>query len=679
METYDKKYHKSRFYWLWRTIILWIGSSLGFLLIADISVGLTIDSWETAFVAAGIVGILNSLLWPFLSRILLPFMVFTVGIGALLINGALIWLASNFVDGVSIEGAALILAPIGMAAISTLLAALVTIDDDAAWYREIRSALKKMDKKRDKNKIKNSPGVIFMEIDGLAKNILHEAVERGDMPTLKRWIDEGSHEVTGWETDLSSQTGASQAGLLHGNNKDIVAFRWVEKENDNRVMVSTGLNDAPILEKRISDGKGLLSVNGASRSNLFSGDAEDVIFTFSRLKNLGRFYNKAWRYVFSNSSNFSRIVSLFLYDAVLDYKSQITHRLRDINPRIYRGFTFPFVRAGANVFLREITTLALIGDVLKGHVDVGYVTYLGYDEIAHHSGIRDEDAFNALKNLDKQIHRVEIASSLAYREYKLVVHSDHGQTNGATFKQRYGQTLEELVKTLIPEETQVFADMSPSTGDHFGFAFTAPGDRVKGFWDEETRGVNNYIQKYRIKEQQKEVKSEDAKVMVLASGNLGMVYLTDYVNRLTYEQMIPMYPDLIPGLAKHEGIGFILVKSDNHGPIIIGKNGTYYLDDDTIEGENPLAKFGPNAAEHIRRTNSFKYTPDILVISLYDPEKNEVAAFEELVGSHGGIGGEQSYPFILHPTEWEMGDDLVGAENVHHVFMAEIQKIAKES
>ena len=674
MEKYDEKYHRSRFYWLWRTIILWIGSSLGFLFIAYISVGLTIDSWETAFIAAAIVGILNSLLWPVLSRVLLPFMVFTVGIGALLINGALIWLASNFVDGVSIEGAALILAPIAMAAFSTLFAAILTIDDDATWYREIKGALKKMDKKRDKTRIKNSSGVIFLEIDGLAENILLEAIERGEMPTLKRWIEEGSHKVTGWETDLSSQTGASQAGLLHGNNEDIVAFRWVEKENNNKIMVSTGLSDAPIVEKRISDGNGLLSSNGVSRSNLFSGDAEDVIFTFSRLKNLGRFYNKAWRYVFSNSSNFSRIISLFLLDAVLDYISQIKHHVKDINPRIKRGITFPFVRAGANVFLREITTLALIGDILKGHVDVGYVTYLGYDEIAHHSGIRDEDAFNALKSLDKQIHRVEMASNLAYRNYNLVVHSDHGQTNGATFKQRYDQTLEDLVKTLIPKETRVFADISPSTGDHFGFAFTAPSDRIKGFWKDETKGVNDYIQKYRITKKPEKVESEDANLIVLASGNLGMVYLTDYVNRLTYEEMNKIYPDLIPGLAKHEGIGFILVNSDIHGPIVIGSNGTYYLDDDTVEGVNPLINYGPNAADHILRTNGFKYTPDVLAISMYDTEKNEVAAFEELVGSHGGIGGEQSYPFILHPSKWDIEEGIVGAENVHHSFKKEIMK-----
>ena len=81
-------------------------------------------------------------------------------------------------------------------------------------------------------------------------------------------------------------------------------------------------------------------------------------------------------------------------------------------------------------------------------MDTAYVTYLGYDEIAHHSGVRDEDAFHALRSLDKQFHRVEMAAQLSKRDYKLVVHSDHGQTNGATFKQRYNQSLEDLVERI---------------------------------------------------------------------------------------------------------------------------------------------------------------------------------------------------------------------------------------
>jgi hypothetical protein len=550
---------------------------------------------------------------------------------------------------------------------------LLTIDDDAAWYRSIGKTVKKSDGEG----IKDTPGVVFMEIDGLCQNVLLEAVEKGDMPTLKRWIEEGSHKVTGWETDLSSQTGASQAGILHGNNKDIVAFRWVEKENDNKFMVSTGLSDAPIVEERISDGNGLLSANGASRSNLFSGDASDVIFTFSKMKDVGKFYNKAWEYVFSNSSNFSRIVSLVFWDAFLDFNSQLTHRIRNIRPRISRGLFYPFVRAGANVFLREITTLAIIGDILKGNVDVNYVTYLGYDEIAHHSGIRDEDAFHALRSIDKQFHRVEMASHLAHRDYKLVVHSDHGQTNGATFKQRYDETLEEMVKKLLPD-AQIFADMSPSTGDHFSVAFNAPVDRVKGLIDETGKEAHISLDRYKQKgDKKKEDKPAEPNVMVLASGNMGLVYLTDHKKRLTYEEINHLYPDLIPGMAGHEGIGFILIESNEHGPLAIGNGGTYYLENDTVKGVDPLVNFGPNAAGHLRRTNSFKYTPDILAISLYDPEKNEVAAFEELVGSHGGLGGEQSFPFILHPSEWDVGDDLVGAERVYHAFKSEIDKLNK--
>jgi hypothetical protein len=217
--------------------------------------------------------------------------------------------------------------------------------------------------------------------------------------------------------------------------------------------------------------------------------------------------------------------------------------------------------------------------------------------------------------------------------------------------------------------------MSPTTGDHFGAAFTAPGDIFKDYFGEKTEEVNEYIQRYNVNLRPKKVKEEDANVIVLASGNLGMVYLTDHIDRLTYEQMNTIYPDLLPGLVKHEGIGFILVNSDIHGPLVIGNIGTYYLNDDRIEGENPLADFGKNAVEHIRRTNGFKYTPDILAISLFDPENNEVAAFEELVGSHGGIGGEQSFPFILHPAEWDLGEELIGAEKVYMAFKSEIEKI----
>lgn len=104
--------------------------------------------------------------------------------------------------------------------------------------------------------------------------------------------------------------------------------------------------------------------------------------------------------------------------------------------------------------MREINTKTLIGDILVGDIDVAYSTYLGYDEIAHHSGVRDEDAFYALKGMDRQIKRLLDGNNYSPRDYQFVIQSDHGQTNGATFKQRYGQSLRTLsnpffLKTLV--------------------------------------------------------------------------------------------------------------------------------------------------------------------------------------------------------------------------------------
>jgi putative membrane protein len=93
-------------------------------------------------------------------------------------------------------------------------------------------------------------------------------------------------------------------------------------------------------------------------------------------------------------------------------------------------------------------------------------------------------------------------------------------------------------------------------------------------------------------------------------------------------------------------------------------------------GENPLKGFGKNAALHLKRTDSFKYVPDILVNSLYDTENNEVAAFEELIGSHGGLGGEQSKPFLLYPSSWNLEkEEIIGAEKLHNVLKSKLDEL----
>ena len=157
-----------------------------------------------------------------------------------------------------------------------------------------------------------------------------------------------------------------------------------------------------------------------------------------------------------------------------------------------------------------------------------------------------------------------------------------------------------------------------------------------------------------------------AEVVVMASGNLGLIYFTQWSDRMSYELINETFPDLLEGLAKHEGVGFLLVRSEEHGPLVLGPDGVHYLSGHRVEGLDPLTNFGRNAAEHMRRLDSFPHVADIMVNSLYDPETGEVAAFEELVGSHGGLGGDQMSPFVMFPAEWELdSEEIVGASELH--------------
>ena len=635
-----------------RSLIIFIGNVLGIYLISFFGLGVKINYFDDIMLFVIFISIINAVLWPLLTRIFMPFLVFTFGIGSLILNGLLLEIFAPLFD-ISIEGPAIILAPLAMAFITTSLSAVLTIEDDGSYYRSVyRDA-----KKKRKGETKSYPGLIIVEIDGLAHDVLKEALDKGLMPTVKSMIDERTHTLRKWETDLSSQTGASQAGILHGNNKDITAFRWIEKPNNNQMMQCSGVSKVKTLEERISDGDGLLVDNGASRSNLFSGDTDNVIFTFSKILNIRKLYNKAWYSVFSNPSNFARIITLFLSEMILEIISQIKHSVLDIRPRIKRGIAYIPTRAATNIFMREINTSTLIGDMMVGDVDVAYSTYLGYDEIAHHSGVRDEDAWFALKGMDKQIKRLINATEYTPRKYQFVIQSDHGQTNGATFMQRYGESFEDFVKSLLPNDMKIFSKMS-SNEDHYAESFLPFSKSNDDMIDDE---------------EQEEL--GDSEVIVLASGNLAMIYLTQWDYRLTYEEMTELFPELIDGIVDNEYIGFVVVDSQ-YGNMAIGKNGTYYLDTGKVEGENPLDGFGENIVRHLKRNVSFKYTPDILVNSFYDSEKDEVCAFEELVGSHGGAGGSQSEPFILYPSDWNVSEDeIIGAENIYKILKSNLKQL----
>jgi hypothetical protein len=101
---------------------------------------------------------------------------------------------------------------------------------------------------------------------------------------------------------------------------------------------------------------------------------------------------------------------------------------------------------------------------------------------------------------------------------------------------------------------------------------------------------------------------------------------------------------------------------------VLGADGTRYLREGRIEGDDPLAPFSATAASHLLRTDGFSNVADIMVGSFYDPLLDEGCAFEELISFHGGLGGPQTRPFVLHPGALPPpSQPLVGAASIHRL------------
>lgn len=665
-----------RFPWL-RLLIGWLVTAGALLVLGDVLAGFNVSGVAAALGGALIIGFVNALVWPLVIRIALPLTVLTLGLGVLVLNGLAIMVLGVFDwDGIEVRdlGTGIAVA-FGLALVTTIVGSLLAIDDDDFFTRNV---IQRGLRRRAGAVDADVPGLFFLEIDGLAHDVLRRGMRDGTAPNLARLVREGSHRLVPWETDWSSQTGACQAGLLHGSNHDMPAFRWWEKDR-GRAIVTNHPKDAAELERRVSDGRGLLHADGASRANILSGDAPHSLLTMSTVlqRGRGRLGQDYYAY-FANPYAVTRTAIFTVREIVSEWWSATRQRRRDIQPRVHRGATYGVMRAWATVIQLDLQVASVIGDLALGR-PVGYTTFLAYDEVAHHSGVERPETLQTLLRVDQAIGRIMRAAEGAPRAYEFVVLADHGQSQGATFLQRYGETLEQLVERACGTDALALLEDGDTSRSFFDASVTeaAEAPRAVGrLLARATKGKtagDTVLLGREHRERVEEARGEDGgeappEVVAMASGCLGLVSFPRMPGRVTLEQLEQRYPRLLPALVAHEGIGFVLVRSAARGAVVLGARGSHDLATGIVEGEDPLAPFGPNAARHVKRTDGFATCPDLALNSTYWADRDEVAAFEELVGSHGGMGGGQSHPFVLAPADFVMPDaPLVGAEHVHRL------------
>jgi uncharacterized membrane protein YvlD (DUF360 family) len=527
-------------------------------------------------------------------------------------------------------------------------------------------------------------GVLFVQLDGVPFPVLQMAITAGTVPTLTRWIRSGTHELREWTPKLPATTPASQMGILHGVIDGIPAFRWYDRAAD-RILVANRPADAAVIEADLTTGRGLLVDGGVSISNLFTGDAPTAVLTMSRRARGGDMARQAVAQFVVSPSGLTRALSRSISELTRDRFQTRRAIRRDVQPRSNRTWETALLRCVTNGALRDLNTILVAQHMLGGSRSI-YVDFVDYDEIAHHAGILRPESLEALESLDGVLHQLEQVASAAPRKYRFVILSDHGQAQGQIFADRYGEDLAGLVARLAQSDVAASDDSvegwgrtrelvgelaSPSGigGRSMQSASEAMDKRDRN--DPDTVAPGHQAKtgakgRNTGKKGKRSTQAEgDETFHVFGSGNLGLIYVRGEKERLTRRTLHERFPGLVDGLAGHPGVGFVVVLDDD-GPVALGGNGWHRLDDGHVEGDDPLIPFGPYAPAFVKRVALRPECPDVYVNSLVEPGTEEVAAFEGLVGCHGGLGGWQDRASIVFPTDLPYPEErVVGADAMH--------------
>ncbi|MGZ4618053.1 MAG: alkaline phosphatase family protein [Frankiaceae bacterium] len=699
--------------------------------------------WDVAL-AVVLAAVLTAALRPLLQALALAFGWVGVLVTGLFARAAILYVAFVVTPDIHVDGFWPAFAASWLVAVITIaISWLLSAGDETEFLSQLLMFSRPRRVPRQ-----DEPGVVMIQIDGLAAPLLQWAVVSGNLPTLSRWIRAGSHRLTPWHAQVPPTTPASQAGLLHGNNRGVPAFRWFEKDA-GRLVVASSPRDAALIESRMSDGRGLLADGGVSISNIFSGDAPMSHLTLSSLA-LGR-PARSYAAFFISPYGFTRSFMLTVGEALKEIYQARRQRLRGIEPRIRRSSVFAAQRAISNVLLRDLNTVLVAQHMMRGAKSI-FCDYTDYDEIAHHAGPTRAESLRALEGVDRVIGTLSALAAHAPRPYEFVILSDHGQSQGATFLQRYGTPLEEVVRGLMAsaggatpdslaatgtEEARTpvsrflaelrqrhgvvgklsrsklasVVEEEPATGhDRGGRDIRAaavgtpatPGERAAAMGTPvdgtphtaghpdvarpevpppgNARPGNARAGNARAGNARPDnARPGVPELVVAAGGNLALVYFPRHPGRLTAEEIEAAYPGLLAGIANHPGVGFVCTRTSSDGPVALGRDGVHHLVSGFVTGEDPLAAFGDGAVADLLTHEGCDHVGDLVVNSRLDSGTNEVAAFEELVGCHGGLGGWQGQAVLVHPVGWLVDEDLVGAESVHRQLVRWLERVGHRS
>ncbi len=540
------------------------------------------------------------------------------------------------------------------------------------WYYSARYHIFRREKRIHDGK----RGLIMLQIDALAYSDLQRAMERGYTPTISRLLQRGEFDLRRWFCGLPSATPYCQAGIFHGENGGIPAFRFYDKQA-RKIITCNAPHGVQYIRDRITSPGAL--AGGSSYVNLMDGDAQTVAFTVATREKMSVYQRLGGgRMGMLILLHPIRLVRM-LVQSVMEYLREEWERLRgELARRVtHSEGIFPFIRILSNVIIRELQTMAILLDVYLG-VPVIYSTFMQYDELAHHFGPSSKQALYDLKRTDARISEIwRMARMAGGRGYDLVILSDHGMTPAESYRVKFGESLGATVENMLDggvlasyANTSEYSDIGAEVIE--AVAVITPPAQVRTRrtlrrardWLRSRYGLRDIIvpEKYRV--------SASHDIVVTYSSCLALVYFADDDDVVPLEgiKANPKKSRLYADLVDHPGIGLVATRSGG-GVHVESKTGRAMISDaklTIVDGANPMELYGTEQYA-LRAVESLVLQPnagDIVLFGAYDGK--DIISFDDQVGAHGSAGGDQVYPFIIAPRWLDLGNQtLEDARDIH--------------
>jgi len=483
--------------------------------------------------------------------------------------------------------------------------------------------------------------LLIVQIDGLSRAVLEEAMAKGRAPFLARLVRQRGYRMAPMSVGLPTSTPAFQMAAMYGVRPDIPGFHYHDKRRKTDIYFPRG-GDAAHVEATQAAGRRGIVRDGSTYGCVFTGGAASNLLTFAMFKR-------------PTGAGLLRTVSMVVVLAWVILKGSVVSVI-ELSRAVLRmaadplsvstdGWKWLAIKVGISVWLRELFTLAVAHD-LYGGVGTIYVNYLDYDVVAHAWGPRHRRALRALRRVDASIHRLwRILRRVPEYRYDLHVLSDHGQATCRSYRRVTGGP--PIGQALFDDFFDPTSAPRPATVEGRGQRLASG---LKAYRSRRAPGLFqrfvNYLERDfpRVLGETPQTR-ERAGIRVISAGPNAFVYFLDFPEPLTLEGIEKRFPALATSISDARGIGIVLVRSAS-GPLCFWRGRRYALD------ELQAGPFAGRAdvervVEGIRDLMAMPSAGDLVIYGINAPGGD--VSFISEVGAHAGPSADEMQTFIIHP------------------------------